>query len=55
MLAAEWGYGWRTRWLSNIHLGARDPTGGPLYRPDKSPAEADSIDAVRGLPPGSQA
>ena len=29
MLAVEWGYGRRTGWLSNIHLGARDPdTGG---------------------------
>jgi DNA ligase-1 len=24
VLAAEWGYGRRTGWLSNIHLGARD-------------------------------
>ncbi|MGQ0481395.1 MAG: ATP-dependent DNA ligase [Pseudonocardia sp.] len=29
VLAAEWGYGRRTGWLSNIHLGARDPDGGP--------------------------
>jgi DNA ligase-1 len=29
VLAAEWGHGRRTGWLSNIHLGARDPaTGG---------------------------
>ncbi|MDB4915155.1 MAG: ligB [Gemmatimonadetes bacterium] len=29
VLAAEWGSGRRTGWLSNIHLGARDPdTGG---------------------------
>ena len=27
VLAAEWGYGRRTGWLSNLHLGARDPTG----------------------------
>jgi len=29
ILAAEWGHGRRTGWLSNLHLGARDPeTGG---------------------------
>jgi DNA ligase 1 len=29
VLAAEWGHGRRTGWLSNLHLGARDPrTGG---------------------------
>jgi DNA ligase-1 len=117
VLAAEWGYGRRTGMLSNIHLGARDPDGGPpvmvgktfkgmtdallawqteqftaralrqdghvvylppefvveieldgvqasvrypggvalrfarvqRYRPDKTPAEADTIDAVRAL------
>lgn len=27
VLAAEWGHGRRTGWLSNLHLGARDPTG----------------------------
>jgi DNA ligase-1 len=120
VLAAEWGYGRRTGWLSNIHLGARDPDGGPpimvgktfkgmtdtllawqtetfsaralsddgrvvwlppefvveieldgvqvsrrypggvalrfarvqRYRPDKAPADADVIDAVRALLPG---
>jgi DNA ligase 1 len=117
VLAVEWGYGRRTGKLSNIHLGARDPDGGPpimvgktfkgmtdelldwqtrtfseralrteghvvhlppefvveieldgvqastrypggvalrfarvqRYRPDKTPADADSIDTVRGL------
>jgi DNA ligase-1 len=117
VLGAEWGYGRRTGTLSNIHLGARDPDGGPpimvgktfkgmtdellawqttefpghavhddghvvemrpelvveialdgaqrsirypggvalrfarvlRYRPDKSPAEADTIEAVRAL------
>ncbi|MFT3901467.1 MAG: ATP-dependent DNA ligase [Gordonia sp. (in: high G+C Gram-positive bacteria)] len=29
VLAAEWGSGRRRGWLSNIHLGARDPDGGP--------------------------
>ena len=28
MLAAEWGSGRRRGWLSNLHLGARDPNGG---------------------------
>jgi DNA ligase-1 len=28
VLAAEWGYGRRTGYLSNLHLGARDPDGG---------------------------
>lgn len=28
ILAAEWGHGRRTGWLSNLHLGARDPRGG---------------------------
>ncbi len=27
VLAAEWGHGRRRGWLSNLHLGARDPTG----------------------------
>ena len=118
VLAAEWGHGRRQGWLSNLHLGARDPDGGEFvmvgktfkgltdellrwqteqfpklatndpgelvvylrpelvveialdgaqvsprypggvalrfarvrrYRPDKSPAEADTIDAVRAL------
>lgn len=29
VLAAEWGSGRRRGWLSNLHLGARDPGGGP--------------------------
>jgi len=28
VLAAEWGNGRRRGWLSNLHLGARDPAGG---------------------------
>jgi DNA ligase-1 len=28
VLAAEWGSGRRQRWLSNLHLGARDPASG---------------------------
>jgi DNA ligase 1 len=124
VLAAEWGHGRRTGFLSNLHLGARDPDGGPpimvgktfkgltdellawqteefpkyedhrtdwavhlkptlvveialdgaqastrypggvalrfarviRYRPDKEPADADTIDAVRALlPEGRQA
>jgi DNA ligase-1 len=27
VLAAEWGHGRRSGWLSNLHLGARDPQG----------------------------
>jgi DNA ligase-1 len=117
VIGAEWGYGRRTGKLSNIHLGARDPDGGPpvmvgktfkgmtdelldwqtrtfpehvqeqtewgmllrpelvveialdgaqrstrypggvamrfarvvRYRPDRTPADADSVDAVRAL------
>ena len=119
VLAAEWGHGRRRGWLSNLHLGARDPVSGGFvmigktfkglsdemlawqterllglerardewtvhaepslvvevafdgvqrsprylggvalrfarvkrYRTDKSPAEADTIDTVRGLLP----
>ncbi len=29
VLAVEWGSGRRRGWLSNLHLGARHPTGGP--------------------------
>jgi DNA ligase-1 len=28
VLAAEWGHGRRRGWLSNLHLGARDPASG---------------------------
>nr|WP_287375700.1 hypothetical protein [Candidatus Microthrix sp.] len=28
VLAAEWGHGRRRGWLSNLHLGARNPAGG---------------------------
>jgi DNA ligase-1 len=28
VLAAEWGHGRRKGWLSNLHLGAREPDGG---------------------------
>ncbi|WP_227979450.1 ATP-dependent DNA ligase [Nocardia spumae] len=123
VLGAEWGYGRRTGYLSNLHLGARDPHGGdPVmvgktfkgltdallrwqtaefprhersrdehtvylwpelvveialdgvqtssrypggvalrfarvvrYRPDKEPAQADTIDAVRALMAGATA
>jgi DNA ligase-1 len=120
VLAVEWGSGRRRGWLSNLHLGARDPEGGGFvmvgktfkgltdgmlawqterfldiatergdwvvevrpeqvveialdgvqsstryaggvalrfarvrrYRDDKTPAEADTIDAVRAMLPG---
>ncbi|MBB4688481.1 ATP-dependent DNA ligase [Amycolatopsis jiangsuensis] len=123
VLAAEWGHGRRTGKLSNLHLGARDPDGGPpimvgktfkgltdellawqterlqeiethrdrwtvyvrpelvveieldgaqvstrypgglalrfarvvRYRPDKEPAEADTIDTIRSLLRGDRA
>jgi DNA ligase-1 len=122
VIGAEWGHGRRRGWLSNLHLGARDPDGGPLvmvgktfkgmtdellrwqtaeflareqrrdsytvyvwpvlvveieldgvqlssrypggvalrfarvlrYRPDKDPADADTIDAVRALLPAAR-
>src|SRR6185503_16245947 len=28
VIAAEWGHGRRKGWLSNLHLGARDPSDG---------------------------
>jgi DNA ligase 1 len=28
VLGADWGHGRRRGWLSNLHLGARDPAGG---------------------------
>jgi DNA ligase-1 len=28
VIGAEWGHGRRRGWLSNLHLGARDPNGG---------------------------
>jgi DNA ligase 1 len=123
VLGAEWGHGRRRGWLSNLHLGARDPTTGDFvmvgkcfkgltdellewqtkellareterrgiavfarpelvveialdgvqsstrypggvalrfarvkrYRPDKSPAEADTIDDLRALLPARSA
>ena len=39
VLGAEWGYGRRTGFLSNLHLGARDPDGGELHQPDGSGAD----------------
>ncbi len=122
VLAAEWGHGRRQGWLSNLHLGARDPDSGELvmvgktfkgltdkllawqteqfqkhrvsengytvyveqrfvveialdgaqsstrypggvalrfarvraYRPDRDPASADTLDAVRALLPGGR-
>ena len=33
VLAAEWGHGRRRGWLSNLHLGARDPVTGRTSRP----------------------
>ncbi len=36
VLAAEWGHGRRRGWLSNLHLGARDPAGGPFVMVGKT-------------------
>lgn len=36
VLAAEWGHGRRTGYLSNLHLGARDPDGGPYVMVGKT-------------------
>jgi DNA ligase-1 len=36
VLAAEWGHGRRQGWLSNLHLGARDPRSGDFVMVGKS-------------------
>jgi DNA ligase-1 len=36
VLAAEWGHGRRQGWLSNLHLGARDPDGGEFVMVGKT-------------------
>ena len=36
VLAAEWGHGRRTGFLSNLHLGARDPDGGEFVMVGKT-------------------
>jgi DNA ligase 1 len=36
VLAAEWGHGRRRGWLSNLHLGARDPDGGDFVMVGKT-------------------
>ena len=36
VLAAEWGHGRRTGWLSNLHLGARDPDTGQFIMVGKT-------------------
>jgi DNA ligase-1 len=36
VLGVEWGSGRRRGWLSNIHLGARDPAGGELVMVGKT-------------------
>ncbi len=43
VIAAEWGSGRRKGWLSNLHLGARDPAGGEpvmLGKTFKGPTDA---------------
>src|SRR5205823_1140640 len=60
VLAVEWGSGRRKGWLSNVQHSPHYPGGVALrfarvkgYRPDKSAAEADTIDAVRAFLPGT--
>jgi DNA ligase-1 len=36
VIAAEWGHGRRQGWLSNLHLGARDPASGGLVMVGKT-------------------
>lgn len=36
IVAADWGYGRRTGWLSNVHLAARDETSGELMEVGKT-------------------
>lgn len=36
IVAAEWGYGRRTGWLSNVHLAARDAESGQLLEVGKT-------------------
>ena len=36
IVAADWGYGRRTGWLSNVHLAARDETTGELLEVGKT-------------------
>ena len=36
VIGAEWGHGRRTGLLSNLHLGARDPSGGPAVMVGKT-------------------
>ena len=36
IVAAEWGYGRRTGWLSNVHLAARDAQTGELLEVGKT-------------------
>jgi DNA ligase 1 len=36
VLGAEWGHGRRQGWLSNLHLGARDPRSGELVMVGKT-------------------
>ena len=36
VLAAEWGHGRRRGWLSNLHLGARDPDTGEFVMVGKT-------------------
>ena len=45
VLAAEWGHGRRQGWLSNLHLGARDPADGRVRHAREDLQGADRRDA----------
>ncbi len=48
VLAAEWGHGRRHGWLSNLHLGARDPNGGFVIQRDDGRIAGMADQAVAG-------
>ena len=53
VLAVEWGSGRRQGWLSNIHLGARDPDDRRLRDARQDVQGHDRRDARAGRPSGS--
>ena len=48
VLAAEWGHGRRQGWLSNLHLGARDPATGTSSTSAPSSSSRSRSTACRG-------
>lgn len=55
VLAVEWGYGRRTGWLSNLHLGARDPNPMAPNPMAPNPMASDTPGTPGGQAPGGQA